>query len=246
VKRDCSIEELISHILRIRRNNEYDHVMTAKRPQPPTAPLAVRYFFYIVALALLVLPLIAWLENALPFYQAGGNLGFLLLQLPARLFALIGFVLMFFQFILGTRLPLWEKVVARAQNLKRHRTIGKIGFFLILLHGLMILIHDYISAGQLLFDTWRIVGIIALVLLIVAVIAAWFFRPLKLSRKAWRTIHLPAYVVFPLGFFHARALGTELATSPALDIQLLILFGIYCVILVYRIYVTLREKFASS
>ena len=189
------------------------------------------------AILFLALPLYEWIGNAAFFYTETRDFTMLLLNLPSRLFALIGFVLMFYQFVLGIRLPVLETVFSRATNLKRHRTLGKAGFVLILLHGVLMLAYDYSIADQLIFDRYRIIGMVALVLLIVGVLAAWFFKPLKLSRKTWKTVHLLAYVAFPLGFIHGRALGTEFATGRwTVSVLFNGLLAVYVLLLIYRLY----------
>ncbi len=189
------------------------------------------------AILFLALPLYEWIGNAAFFYTETRDFTMLLLNLPSRLFALIGFVLMFYQFVLGIRLPILETVFSRATNLKRHRTLGKAGFVLILLHGVLMLAYDYSIADQLIFDRYRIIGMVALVLLIVGVLAAWFFKPLKLSRKTWKTVHLLAYVAFPLGFIHGRALGTEFATGRwTVSVLFNGLLAVYVLLLIYRLY----------
>ena len=189
------------------------------------------------AILFLALPLYEWIGNAAFFYTETRDFTMLLLNLPSRLFALIGFVLMFYQFVLGIRLPILETVFSRATNLKRHRTLGKAGFVLILLHGVLMLAYDYSIADQLIFDRYRIIGMVALVLLIVGVLAAWFFKPLTLSRKTWKTVHLLAYVAFPLGFIHGRALGTEFATGRwTVSVLFNGLLAVYVLLLIYRLY----------
>ncbi len=205
-----------------------------KSTDKPAAAAAI----YALAVVLLLLPVYEWLTNAWYFYVATSEYLVFFLHLPARLFALVGFVLMFYQFVLGMRLPIIEKVFNRATNLKRHRTLGKIAFVLILLHGVLLLAFDYFGTfGELMFDTYRVIGMIAIVLMILAVIPAWYFRPLKLSRKTWTTIHLGGYVVFPLGFLHGRALGAEFSTGTwTVNVLFSALFAIYCLLLAYRLY----------
>lgn len=215
-----------------------------KKSQSPMPRVAVA--IYAVAALFLILPMYEWITNAAFFLSPTPDWSMLLLNLPARLFALVGFVLMFYQFVLGVRTPLFEKVFNRATNLKRHRTLGKVGFVLILLHGLFMLAYEWLIANQIILDYYRVLGVTALILLIIAVVSAWFFKPLKLSRKAWKTIHLLAYFVFPLGFEHGRNLGTEFATG-AWTVRGLFtgLFFVYCAIVLYRLYTWFNEVRAS-
>ncbi len=215
-----------------------EKVKSKKRGAGSKNPTAAA-IIYVVAVVLLVLPITEWLGNAPREFGTSPELSFL--NLPARLFALVGFVLMFYQFILGIRLPLLEKVFPRATNLKRHRMLGKVAFVLILLHAVMMLSYDYATFGQLLFERYRVIGMIAAACLVVGVVAAWFFKPLKLPTKAWRTLHLLGYVVFPLGFYHANSLGTEVITGEwTVQRPFTLFLIIYAVLLLYRIAIAVR------
>lgn len=195
---------------------------------------------YALAFLFLALPVYEWIVNAAFFYAETSDYPMLLLNLPSRAFALVGFVLMFYQFVLGVRIPALDALFTRATNLKRHRTLGKTGFVLILLHGVLMLAYDYSIADQFILDRYRIIGMVALGLLIMGVVAAWFFKPLKLSRRTWKTVHLLAYVAFPLGFIHGRALGTEFATGDWTVSALFNgLFALYVLLLIYRLYISL-------
>ncbi len=217
--------------------------MSSQKPASQTSSQrAAAAVIYIIAIVLLAVPVIEWVANAAPFYADPYDLALGLFNLPGRLFALVGFTLMFYQFILGVRIPALERVFSRATNLKRHQTLGKVGFILIVLHGIAILSYDWVLAGQFLFDLYRVLGMIALALLIIGVIPAWYFKKLKLPRKVWKTLHLSAYVVFPLGFFHARNLGTELATSWMVEGLFTILFVVFCLIVLFRLYTLAVRK----
>ncbi len=197
---------------------------------------------FAVAVLLPLLPMYAWGQEALMVYQASDHLPTLLLYYPGRAFALLGFVLMFYQFVLGVRLPFMERFFKRYVTIKRHRTLGKIGFLFILLHGVFMLVYETAMAGTLFLDLARVVGLAALVLLSAAVIAAWFSKSLKLSRKTWLRVHYLGYLVFPLAFIHALMLSPTMAGSTAVSVLFSTLFGAYVLIVAYR----LSLLFASS
>ncbi|TVQ40791.1 MAG: hypothetical protein EA403_00340 [Spirochaetaceae bacterium] len=126
-----------------------------------------------------------------------------------------GFVMMFYQFVMAARLGVIERAFARAVIYRRHRTLGKIGFLLMLLHAIAMLAFDLIMAGELILDTGKTAGLVALVLLTIPVVVAIFWKPLRLSSKQWTRIHRIAWVAFPLAFYHAVTLGTTINTSQA-------------------------------
>ncbi len=188
-----------------------------------------------IAVLLPLIPLTAWLMSSWDEFSAQLGFWFYALYVPARSFGLLGFVLMFYQFMLASRIPALDSVFPRAQQLKTHRTLGKIGGVMILCHGLFMLIFDVISLGAIGFTFEKLLGIIALFLLINAVIAAWFIRPLQLSQKAWRGIHILAYLVFPIVFVHAILIGTTVRGYAPVRWLFIVLLAAYVVILVRRL-----------
>lgn len=188
-----------------------------------------------VAILLPIIPLVAWLSSAWSEFSEPLGIAFYLLYIPARAFGLIGFVLMFYQFILASRIPFLEAVLPRAQLLKTHRTLGKIGGVLMLTHGTFMILFDLITLGSIAFTVGKLIGIIALFLLINAVVAAWFLRQLQLKQQTWRRIHYAAYVVFPLVFAHAILIGNTVRSYAAVRILFIVLLVVYAVLVVRRI-----------
>lgn len=194
-----------------------------------------RSFLVVLAVLLPLLPLAVWLNDIWSDFGAPLGVSFYLLYIPARAFGLLGFVLMFYQFILASRIPALDAILPRAQQLKTHRTLGKIGGVMILSHGLFMLLFDVITLGAIGWTVGKLLGIIALFLLINAVIAAWFIRPLQLSQPTWRKIHLLAYAVFPLAFVHAIMIGSTVRGYAAVRWLFILLLAIYVVLAVRRV-----------
>ncbi len=200
---------------------------------PKGSPAAVAIL--VVAIGMIVFPLIWWMRELLQVLSPPLDATYVGLYLPARGFALVGFVLMFYQFVLSAHLPPLERVWKRHKLIGAHRTIGKIGFLLMLLHGVMMLTYDLVLMGQIVLYTEKTLGLIALVLLMIAVAAAWFFKPLRLPLKTWRAIHLLAYFVFPLVFHHGVSIGTTLNSARPVYWLFVVLFGVYALLVIYRI-----------
>lgn len=190
---------------------------------------------YAVAVLLPLIPLVAWLSSAWSEFSEPLGIVFYLLYVPARAFGLIGFVLMFYQFILASRISFLEAVLPRAQLLKAHRTLGKIGGVLMLTHGTFMILFDLISLGSVAFTVGKLIGIIALFLLINAVVAAWFLRELKFKQQTWRRIHYAAYVVFPLVFVHAILIGSTVRSYASVRVLFIVLLGVYVGLVVRRL-----------
>ena len=185
------------------------------------------------------------MREALQMYAMGLDAAFLGLYLPARLLALIGLVLMFYQFVLASRLSFMERLYRRGSLLKAHRTVGKIAYLLVLLHGVAMLAFDLVVVGEIFLFTEKTLGLIALVGLSAAVVAAWFFKPLKLSLRQWRAIHLLTWLVFPIVVLHALALGTTTNSVPLVRALFTALLVGYVALLLYRFNRLRRETKAG-
>lgn len=197
-----------------------------------------------IVTAVLLIPAVAWTRESARLYTMDLEGAFLWVYLPARLLALLGLVLMFFQAVLAARFPFMEKLYKRSSLLKTHRTTGKVAYIMILLHGIGILAFDLISAGEIYLYTEKTVGLIALILLTFAVLAAWFFKPLKLSLNQWRRIHLLTYIVFPLVIWHALVIGSTVNAVPSLRALLIVLLAGYILVGLYRILRLVRTRAA--
>ncbi|TVR68619.1 MAG: hypothetical protein EA427_09925 [Spirochaetaceae bacterium] len=196
----------------------------------------------ILAGAILLFPALAWARETASFYGVGLDASFLFIYLPARLLALLGLTLMFFQFLLSARFPPVERHFKRSAMLKTHRSLGKIAYIMVLLHGLGMIAFDIVAAGEVYWYRENIAGLIALVLLTLAVLAAWFFKPLRLSLGQWRAIHLFTYLVFPIVIWHALMLGSTVNAVPSLRYLLYFFLAGYCLVVIHRLYRRLTGK----
>lgn len=203
-----------------------------------------------LAVALPAVPTLEWIMSGIRDFSAFGDvdvpLSLIGVYYPARILALIGFVLMFYQFLLSARLPILESVYKRADLIKRHRSVGKIGFILILLHGLLMLLSDLIDYGTIAFSVGKLLGIGALFLLIIAVVAAWWFKPLQFDLKTWRRFHIAAFFVFPLAFFHAISIGTVAGQVSATQVIFGVFLLVYLFVAVRKILVVVRRDAGSG
>lgn len=190
---------------------------------------------YGFAALLPIVPLAAWLSGSWQQFSEPLGAAFFALYIPARAFGLLGFVLMFYQFILASRLSFLDTVFPRATQLKTHRTLGKVGGIMIVFHGTFMLLFDLITLGSIAFTFGKLIGIIALFLLINAVVAAWFIRALQFKQQTWRRIHYAAYVVFPLVFIHAILIGSAVRGYLAVRILFIALLAVYVALLIRRL-----------
>jgi DMSO/TMAO reductase YedYZ heme-binding membrane subunit len=80
----------------------------------------------------------------------------------------------------------------------------------------------------------KVLGVVTLVALCAAVLAALLSRRLHLKVQTWKRIHRTTYVVFPLGLVHSLLIGTTLQKAPARIMWIVLAVG-YAAILGYRI-----------
>ena len=184
-----------------------------------------------LAFLLPVIPVVEWIISGVRDFSNLGDvqlpLSLIVIYYPARVLALVGFVMMFYQFLLSARLPVLQAVFKQPNLIRTHRSLGKVGFILMLLHGLMMLLTDLVDYGAVVFTVGKLLGIVALFLLIMAVVAAWWLRPLQFSLKVWKGFHVLAFFVFPLAFVHAITIGTVAGVWSPTRIVFIIFFGVY-------------------
>jgi len=158
-----------------------------------------------------------------------------------RLMALLAFVLMFFQFLLSSKIPWVERGLGPAALFKIHRRWGLIAFVLILSHPALLLSSERLQGYASAISPLKVLGVLTLLALCAAVFAALLSRRLHLKLRTWKRIHKTAYVVFPLGWAHSLLIGTTLQKGPSRVLWFVLAAG-YLAILVYKAVRGLRKR----
>jgi predicted ferric reductase len=127
-----------------------------------------------------------------------------------RLMALLGFVLLSFQYLWVSRIRFVQAGMAAGQPIRLHRRWGVIALVLLLLHPSFLVVSETLQGFSSPMGALRILGVLALILLAGAGAAALFARRLHLKVRTWKGIHRLAYAVFPIAFAHSLLLGTTL------------------------------------
>ena len=168
----------------------------------------------------LAVPGLSWARTLMPglpwtvyLYEAG------------RLLALLSFVLMFFQFVLSSKIPWLERGLGPATLFQLHKRWGLIAFVLILSHPVLILLSERLQGYALAMAPVKILGAVTLVVLCAAVLAALLSRKLHLKYQTWKRVHKATYVVFPLGLVHSLLIGTTLQKGPPRVLWLILAVG---------------------
>ena len=177
----------------------------------------------------LAVPGISWAKALMPSLQWS-----VYLYEIGRLLALLAFVLMFFQFVLSSKIPWVERGLGPGNLFKLHRRWGLIAFVLILSHPVLLLLSERLQGYASAMSPIKILGAFTLVVLCAAVLAALLSRRLHLKVQTWKRVHKATYVVFPLGLVHSLLIGTTLQKEPARVLWLILGAG-YAAILGYKV-----------
>jgi DMSO/TMAO reductase YedYZ heme-binding membrane subunit len=132
-----------------------------------------------------------------------------------RLFALLAFVLILFQYVLVSRIRWIERGLGRVALLKLHRRWGVIAFVLILIHPVVLMLSERLQGYASPMSPVKILGLATLVVLSAAALSTLLSRRLRLKVQTWKKIHRAAYLVFPMGFAHSLLIGTTLQKGPS-------------------------------
>ncbi len=149
-----------------------------------------------------------------------------------RYIALVGFFLIFVQYILSSKIKFIESKFGLDKLFIVHRKIGVIGLILVLIHPTLLFIVFGIEGYSLL---WKGVGAIALIILILIAGAAILYAKLHLKYETWKNIHRASYAILPIAFIHSMVLGSDLNGLLWLKILWFILAGIYVLVMIYKI-----------
>jgi predicted ferric reductase len=154
------------------------------------------------------------------------------LYITARYLALTGFILIFIQYVLSSKIRVIEKRVGLDKLFSIHKKVGVLGLILVLFHPTLLFIYNGLHGYSLLLKS---IGTLTLLLLLIAAGAAILYAKLHLKYETWKNIHRAGYVIFPLAFVHSLFLGSDLYGWSPLKILWLVLACIYVVVIIYKI-----------
>lgn len=192
----------------------------------------------IVMAGFIILPIIV-LSRTLPFNIGQGlplniHLGIFVYDF-GRFLALTGFMLIFLQYVLSSRIKFIEQAFGLDKMMRIHRIFGIIGLILIIVHPSAHFVGNILQGvDQPFFHPLKIVGLIALSSLLLMAGVAIVYKYVNIKYETWKNIHRLIYVVFPIAFFHSLRLGSDTQRLP-LKIFWWILLGVYLAILIYKI-----------
>lgn len=171
-----------------------------------------------------------------------------------RLTALIAFVLLFYQVIMGAYMDKLMQIIG-SRIYRLHVVQGIVAFSLVLIHPIFYTINYAFLTGKFrsfIFPNFSSTlelninfGRYALVFLTFAVFASYFRTKYRLRRN-WLKLHILNYVAFVFVSYHAFKVGSDVMSPPFvyvfwlanISVSLTILFKIY-------LYIGLRRNFSK-
>ena len=132
------------------------------------------------------------------------------LQEVGGFLALLGFVLLFFQYVLISRIRFTEKGIGLDRLIGIHKPLGVLVLLTVTLHPLLIFISERLQGYSTPIGFVKIVGVIALLTIWVAAGSALIYGRINLRYESWKRIHRAGYIILPLALFHSLFLGSTL------------------------------------
>jgi len=190
----------------------------------------------IVIAVFVAIPVVFWartLSSGLPFssylYDAG------------RLLALVGFVLILFQYVLSSRIRLIERGIGLDKLFIMHRRLGVIGLILVFIHPIPLTAPTILQGNIPDFPPMKILGIITLMLIIITAGAAMLYGRIRLKYETWKNIHRAGYAILAMAFVHSLFMGSDLYGG-TLRIFWIVMACIYALVMLYRLWNWLRVR----
>jgi predicted ferric reductase len=182
-----------------------------------------------------VLPVLVWAQYAYlaEFFWPDS------LREYAQILSLVAFVLLFYQFALSGRSRVVEGAIGLDRLISTHRWLGVVAVALLLLHAVLITVGELVM-GALSFSAGKVVGIVALLLLIVAAATAILWKTIGWSYEQWKKVHYANYVVLPASLLHALLLGSTVRRSTLMRYYLIALTVLFALIVLVRIVKRIR------
>lgn len=168
-------------------------------------------------------------------------LGRLYLRYLSILFAPLGLIFIFLQFVFVSRIKIIESGFGLDRMFRWHRVFGRIGLILVFLHMILIVLYRFREFGELMPGIFFWIGILALLGFITTAGLAATYKKLGLAYEVWRNIHLVNYLLFPLVLIHVF-FYTEAGSN--LYYFWLLLAVLFMAIMIYRLVriITIRSN----
>jgi len=148
------------------------------------------------------------------------------------LFAAVGIVMIFLQFVFVSRIKIIEIGIGLDRMLRWHRIMGRTGLALVTLHAVMIAFYRITVFGELFPNTFIWVGLIALIGFMITAALASLYKKIAIAYETWRNIHLLNYLLFPFVLIHVFY---HTLPGSLLCYLYLVLAVLFAAVIVYRL-----------
>ena len=182
-----------------------------------------------IGFLLVAIPTFYWASGLTPasawpvfFYEVG------------RLCTLVAFVLLFFQYVLSSRVKWIERGIGLDRLFGVHKLCGVLVLCLVLAHPSLMFLSERLQGQAAPFGFFKLLGLVTLLIVVASAGAALFRGPMRLKYETWKRIHKAGYFVYPLAFGHSFFLGGTVQKG-ALQILWALLLLSYGVILIHKL-----------
>ncbi len=148
------------------------------------------------------------------------------------LLALLGLTFILLQFILASRIKILERGFGLDRMFSWHRIFGRAGLIMVTLHAVLIVAFRLSYFGQIFFNVFIFLGVLALLGFMVTAGLASTYKKIGLAYETWRNIHLANYVLFPVVMVHAFYHGPP---GSLLYYYLYLLGLLFLAVIIYRL-----------
>jgi predicted ferric reductase len=159
--------------------------------------------------------------------------GLFLVYSLSRLAAMLGLMLFFVQFILGTKLKFIEHSFGHDKMIKLHRIFGLTALVLVLFHVLAVVTLR--AAAFVNYQLGLLLGSLALFLFIITLLFILGYKLFHSKYEYWEIIHQLNYIIFPIAYIHSLLLSPMIINRISLQIIWDIMAVGFIGIVVYKI-----------
>lgn len=157
------------------------------------------------------------------------------LYATGRLLALVGFISVFFQFVLSAKIKWIERNIGLDKLFGIHKTSGLIGLTFILIHPIPLTLTDLLAGRIPSITLPKLVGASSLLIFVIGASSAVLYSKLRLKYETWKAIHTANYVALPLGFVHSLVLGSDLSRGSLRTFWFILAF-LYLAVLAHKLW----------
>ena len=137
-----------------------------------------------------------------------------LIYLLGRLFGLVAFFIISFQYLWTAKLRILERIRSYDGRVSAHRTMGFLGILLLSLHPIFVLMANAMWGIGFVITLPIGLGFIAFIVLLVIAGSTFLGRIWGVKYETWKKIHWLNFAVLTIAFIHSLQLGSDVKQGP--------------------------------